>query len=197
MAIGILALQGAVELHRAKLATLGAAAVPVRTAEELGACAGLIMPGGESTTLLNLIGHYGLKSALVEFAHAKPLWGVCAGAILAAKRVKNPEQESFSLVPITVRRNAYGRQNESFIAEVTLTLPGQPALTQEAVFIRAPRVVGWNGQVTVLAEHEGFPVALQAGRHLITTFHPELAAQDHLHRFFLSLCEAQKSRETA
>ena len=186
MPIGILALQGAVEPHRAKLTALGAAAVPVRTAEELGACAGLIMPGGESTTLLNLIGHYALKSALVEFAHAKPLWGVCAGAILAAKRVENPSQECFSLVPITVRRNAYGRQLDSFEADIAVPALGEKPF--HAVFIRAPAIVSSGEGVEVLARlADGSPVAVRQGRLLATAFHPELTSDTRFHSFFLDM----------
>ena len=188
--IGILALQGAVQPHRDKLQALGLDTRPVRLAEDLEACAGLILPGGESTTMLKLIHDYDLKPALVEFGRRRPVWGVCAGSILMAERVENPGQESFAMLPITVRRNAYGRQNESFITRLTLKLPGQPAIDQEAVFIRAPQIVATGPGVAVLAEHGGLPVAVQHGRHLATTFHPELSSTDRLHRHFVSLCEA-------
>ncbi|MCZ6553240.1 MAG: pyridoxal 5'-phosphate synthase glutaminase subunit PdxT [SAR324 cluster bacterium] len=192
--VAILALQGAVEPHRVKLSELGEEGVPVRTAEELAACRGLILPGGESTTLLNLIEHYRLAEPLAEFAAAHPVWGVCAGAILMAERVENPEQVSFGWMPLTVRRNAYGRQNESFIDRVALKLPGQPPAQMEGVFIRAPRIVEANGGLTVLAEHGGSPVTVQYGHHLATTFHPELSSSQALHRHFLSLCDGAAER---
>jgi 5'-phosphate synthase pdxT subunit len=195
--IGVLALQGAVEPHRAKLSALGCEAIAVRDAEALASCRGLILPGGESTTMLHLIHAYALWQPLLDFAAGRPLWGVCAGSILMAEQVENPGQESLGLLPITVRRNAYGRQNESFIAAFPLRLPGQAPLPQEGVFIRAPVVTAWAPEVRVLAEHGGHPVALQHGRHLVTTFHPELAAPETLHRHFAALCEAESRRETA
>lgn len=191
MRIGILALQGAVQPHREKLQALGVQAVLVRSAAELAPCAGLVFPGGESTTMLNLIAHYQLKQPLLAFAKEKPVWGVCAGSILMAEKVENPPQESFGLLPITVRRNAYGRQNESFIATIRASLNGdggEDAPTTEAVFIRAPRIVGQSAEVRVLAEHEGHPVAVRYGRHMATTFHPELSAESPYHRYFLNLC---------
>jgi len=190
MRIGILALQGAVEPHRAKLGALGLDPQPVRLPADLEACAGLILPGGESTTMLKLIGDCGLKSALLDFGSRRPVWGVCAGAILMARSVENPAQESLALLPITVRRNAYGRQNESFITRLTLKLPGQAPAEQEAVFIRAPQIVAVQAGVTVLAEHGGHPVAVQHGRHLASTFHPELSPPDRFHRHFVSLCQS-------
>jgi 5'-phosphate synthase pdxT subunit len=196
MTIGILALQGAVGPHRDKLAALGERAVPVRTAGELQAVDGLILPGGESTTLLNLIGHYGLWEPLREFGAARPMWGVCAGSILMAERVENPAQRSLGLVPVTVRRNAYGRQNESFIAPLSLTLPSQAPEEIEGVFIRAPRILPDFG-VAVLAQQDGSPVALQYGFHLLTSFHPELSRSAALHRHFALLCGGRRERQLA
>lgn len=188
--IGILALQGAVQPHRAKLQRLGVDTLPVRDAAELAVCRGLIVPGGESTTFLKLIHAYDLWQPLLDFAARHPLWGVCAGSILMAEHVENPPQASLGVMPITVRRNAYGRQNESFIARFTLNLPGQPSQEQEGVFIRAPQVVAYDPAVTVLAEHNGQPVALGYRHHLVTTFHPELAEADALHKHFVALCSA-------
>jgi 5'-phosphate synthase pdxT subunit len=188
--IGILALQGAVAPHRAKLAALGLEAPPVRLAADLDGCAGLILPGGESTTMLKLMHDYALIPALLDFGRRRPLWGVCAGSILLAEHVENPAQESLALLPITVRRNAYGRQNESFIARLTLKLPGEAPSDQEAVFIRAPQITAVSPGVAVLAEHGGLPVVVQHGRHLASTFHPELSAGDRLHRHFAGLCAA-------
>jgi 5'-phosphate synthase pdxT subunit len=190
--IGILALQGAVEPHHHKLRGMGVETVSVRTGEELRGCQGLIIPGGESTTFLRLIHENNLREPILAFAKRQSVWGVCAGSILMAREVENPPQESFGLVPIRVRRNAYGRQNESFIAIFSLNLPGGSSIRQEGVFIRAPQVVEWEEDVALIAKHEDKPVALQYRQHLITTFHPELAESSALHQYFLSLCKADK-----
>lgn len=192
MPIGILALQGAVEPHHRKLRGMGVETVNVRTAEELRRCEGLIIPGGESTTFLKLIHGNNLLQPILTFAKRQSVWGVCAGSILMAQEVENSPQESFGLVPIRVRRNAYGRQNESFIAVFSLNLPGGSSIRQEGVFIRAPQVVEWEDDVAVMAEHEDKPVALQYRRHLITTFHPELSESPALHKYFLSLCSLDR-----
>ncbi len=197
MRIGILALQGAVAPHQDKLAALGVEAPAVREAAEFGTLDGLIFPGGESTTFLKLIGHYGLAAPLKAFAETRSMWGVCAGSILLARRVENPSQQTLGILPFTVRRNAYGRQNESFIANFALRLPGRPAVTQEGVFIRAPGITARDDGVQVLGEHEGWPVALQYGRHLATTFHPELSEAGHLHRHFIALCEEASKRRAS
>lgn len=197
MRIGILALQGAVAPHQAKLAELGVTAPAVREAAELERLDGLILPGGESTTFLKLIGHYGLAAPLQAFARTRSLWGVCAGSILLASRVENPSQQTLDILPITVRRNVYGRQNESFIADFQLRLPGQGPVTQEGMFIRAPGVTAREDSVSVLGEHDGWPVALQYGRHLATTFHPELSAGSLLHEHFISLCKEASQRRAS
>ncbi len=197
MRVGIFAMQGAVEPHRAKLAALGAEPVFVRTTEDLSGCAGLILPGGESTTLLRLIGVYGMMAPLLDFASTRPLWGVCAGSILMAATVENPPQESMGLLPVTVRRNAYGRQNESFIAEVELRLPGGEPAVQESVYIRAPQITVWDETVTVLGAHAGLPVAIAHAHHMATTFHPELSPPETLHRHFLALCGEAERRASA
>jgi 5'-phosphate synthase pdxT subunit len=197
MTIGVLALQGAVQPHRQSFAAIGERAVNVRTAEEILSCDGLVLPGGESTTLLNLIGHYGLWQPLLDFARVRPMWGVCAGAILMARRVESPAQRSLDTMPITVRRNAYGRQNESFIAPISLRLPGQPPQEQEAVFIRAPVILETGEGCELLAEHGGHPIVVQHGFHLVTTFHPELSSSTALHRHFALLCQSGQARRMA
>jgi len=181
-------MQGAVQPHQAKFKALGVEAITVRTEEEMRRCAGMILPGGESTTMLKLLQEYGLWEPLRWFGQQKPLWGICAGSILMAARVENPTQDSLGLVPMTVLRNAYGRQNESFITTVDLRLPGAPVQRQEAVFIRAPRIQDPGPGAEVLASHEGDPVVVRHGRHLITTFHPELTAEARLHSYFAALC---------
>ena len=179
--IGILALQGAVQPHRAKLARLGAEPVLVRDARELETCAGLILPGGESTTMLHLIHAYALWQPLLDFAAARPLWGVCAGSILMAARVEHPSQESLAVVPITVRRNAYGRQVDSFEAEVDWKGIG----LVRAIFIRAPRIERIGAGVEVVAEHGSEPVAVRSGAVTLTAFHPELTDDHRIHRAFV------------
>ena len=197
MGIGVLALQGAVQPHRQSFAAIGEQVRGVRTAGEILSCDGLVLPGGESTTLLNLIDHYGLWETLREFARTRPMWGVCAGAILMARRVESPVQRSLDALPITVRRNAYGRQNESFIAQITLRLPGQAPQEQEAVFIRSPVILEAGAGSDVLAEHGGHPIAVQHGFHLVTTFHPELSSSTALHQHFRLLCQSGQARRMA
>ena len=186
--IGILAMQGAVQPHRAKFSKLGIETLAVRYEAELSHCQGLVLPGGESSTVLKLLHDYGLWEPLIEFSDSKPVWGVCAGAILMADRVANPSQEALGLLPVSVERNAYGRQNESFITSVPLSIPGKTSELSEAVFIRAPKITEWDQSLTVLATYEGLPVALQDGRHLMTTFHPELSNSTVLHHHFSLLC---------
>ena len=181
MTVGVLALQGDFEAHRKAVERVGGHAVEVRTAAELEAVDGLIIPGGESTTLLKLIGLEHLEEPLRRFAASKPLFGTCAGAILLARRVTHPEQPSLGLIDIDVERNAYGRQVDSRIAPVA-TADG----LIEAVFIRAPIIRGLGEGVRTLATYQGDPVWVEQGRHMATTFHPELSASALVHRRFLS-----------
>jgi 5'-phosphate synthase pdxT subunit len=175
--IGVLALQGDFEAHERALERAGADAVPVRTAAELNAVDGLVIPGGESTTMLKLLDYMNLKQPLVEFAKKKPIFGTCAGAILLAKQVVNPAQDSLGLMDLTVERNAYGRQIDSRIAKLE---DGT-----EAVFIRAPIIRHCGPGVKVLAEYEGDPVLVEQGRHMVATFHPELTRDIRVHKLFL------------
>ena len=181
MTVGVLALQGDFEAHRKAVERVGGHAVEVRTAAELEAVDGLIIPGGESTTLLKLIGLEHLEEPLRRFAASKPLFGTCAGAILLARRATHPEQPSLGLIDIDVERNAYGRQVDSRIAPVE-TADG----LIEAVFIRAPIIRGLGEGVRTLATYQGDPVWVEQGRHMATTFHPELSASALVHRRFLS-----------
>jgi len=178
--VGVLALQGDFEAHAKALARAGASAVQVRTAEELDAVEGLVIPGGESTAMLKLLHLEELMEPLREFGQKKPIFGTCAGAILLAREVRNPEQESLGLMDIGVERNAYGRQVDSRIVE--LSVNDRP---MEAVFIRAPiiRRVGSNGRV--LATYNGDPVLVEEGRHMVATFHPELTGDARVHELFL------------
>jgi len=186
--VGVLALQGDFAAHAAALERAGAEPVLVREREQLAALDGLVLPGGESTTMLKLMHYDGLMEALGEFGLRKPMFGTCAGAILMAREVTGPVQESLDLMDIGVERNAYGRQIDSRVAEISpgaeferRTAPGK----LEAVFIRAPiiRRVGEDGRV--LACYEGDPVLVEEGRHLVATFHPELTGDLRVHELFL------------
>jgi len=178
--IGVLALQGDFEAHCRALERAGAEAVEVRTAQELDAVDGLVIPGGESTTMLKLLGIENLFQPLADFGAQKPIFGTCAGAILLAKEVVNPTQASLGLMDMTVERNGYGRQIDSRIARIDVA--GQPA---EAVFIRAPIIRRTGPQVKVLAEYEGTAVLAEQGKHMVATFHPELSPSDTVHKRFV------------
>ena len=187
--VGVLALQGDFEAHARMLERAGAEAVEVRTPSELAKVDGLVVPGGESTTMLKLLNETGLKQPLADFAAKKPVFGTCAGAILLAKEVSNPVQESLGVMDIAVERNAYGRQLDSRIVHVR---PESAALTGEdleAVFIRAPIIRRTGGDAKVLARYNGDPVLVEQGRHLVATFHPELSSDDRVHRLFVGKIE--------
>jgi len=184
--VGVLALQGDFEAHRAALEQAGAEAVEVRTAAELGGVEGLIIPGGESSTMLKLIELENLFDELRRFGASKPIFGTCAGAILLARGVINPAQPSLELMDIDVERNAYGRQLDSRIARVHAE-PGAGLEGDdiEAVFIRAPIIRRVGREARVLATYENAPVLVEQGRHLAATFHPELTRDARIHRRFL------------
>jgi 5'-phosphate synthase pdxT subunit len=187
--VGVLALQGDFEAHQKALERAGADAVQVRTAEQLAGVDGLVIPGGESTTMLKLIDYMGLNKPLRDFAAEKPVFGTCAGAILLANDVQNPPQESFGVVDMTIERNAYGRQVDSRVARIEPDAEFQSRAGEgdvEAVFIRAPIVRRTGPAVKVLAEYDGDPVLLEQGKHLIATFHPELTNDARIHKLFLS-----------
>lgn len=190
--VGVLALQGDFEAHARMLERAGADAVEVRTAAELGGVDALVLPGGESTTMLKLLNETGLKAPLAEFAARKPVFGTCAGAILLAKEVSNPVQESLGVMDIAVERNAYGRQLDSRIVRVRPEGDAFAGKELEAVFIRAPIIRRAGGDTKVLASYNGDPVLVEQGRHLVATFHPELTGDDRVHRLFVGKVEATK-----
>ena len=197
--IGILALQGAVNPHQLKFSALGAEVLLVREAAQLSCCHGLVIPGGESTTLSLLLNIFQLLQPIQSFAQRKPIWGVCAGAILMAQHIQNPHNQNsmdngLGIVPIQIQRNAYGRQNESFITQLDLSLPQQAAQSQEAVFIRAPRIQQAHATCQILAQYQQSPAAITFQHHLLTTFHPELSQHSLLHPFFLSLCQQKQDQ---
>jgi pyridoxal 5'-phosphate synthase pdxT subunit len=179
--IGILALQGDFEAHRRAVERTGAKAVEVRTREDLQQIDGLIIPGGESTTMLKLLRAENMFEAVAEFGKAQPVFGTCAGTILLADRVLHPEQESLGLMNLTVERNAYGRQIDSRI--VQLALEGHPL---EAVFIRAPIIREAGEGTRVLIEYQGDPVLVEQGMHMAATFHPELTSDTRIHEHFVA-----------
>lgn len=190
--IGVLALQGDFEAHEKALARTGAEAVQVRTPAELESIDGLIIPGGESSTMLKLIEEAGLKQPLREFAASRPVFGTCAGAILLAHDVTHPKQDSLGLMDIDVERNAYGRQLDSRIVHLDPEGGGElPAGGFEAVFIRAPIIRRAGDSVRVLARYGGDPVLVEQGRHMAATFHPELSGDDRVHARFLEKVDAK------
>jgi 5'-phosphate synthase pdxT subunit len=185
MKIGILALQGDFDAHSKRLAELGAEPVLVRKPERLDGVDGLIIPGGESSVFLNLLGECGFQR-LSEFVLSKPTFGTCAGCILLAREVENPAQKGIGALDITVRRNAYGRQIDSAILEGMTKLDGGPL---EQVYIRAPRIERVGPEVEVIAERDGYPVLIRQGKLLAATFHPELSEDTRVHAEFLKLVE--------
>jgi pyridoxal 5'-phosphate synthase pdxT subunit len=181
--IGVLALQGDFEAHEKALLRAGATAVPVREAAQLNGLDGLVIPGGESTTMLKLIEAENLLDPLREFGRRKPIFGTCAGAILLAAEVMNPAQASLGLIDIGVERNAYGRQLDSRIARLK---PEGVEGELEAVFIRAPIIRRVGEGAKVLARYHGDPVLVEQGKHMVATFHPELTEDSRVHRLFLA-----------
>ena len=182
--IGVLALQGAFDVHAKRLADLGATTTLVRRPEQLDTLDALVIPGGESTTFLKHLERAGFYDALDAFVHTKPVFGTCAGCILLAKEVTNPPQQSFGVLDITVERNAYGRQNDSAILTSATTLPGGPL---EMVFIRAPRITRLGPKVETLATRDNTPTLIRQGHLLAATFHPELSDDTRVHQLFLNI----------
>jgi 5'-phosphate synthase pdxT subunit len=181
--IGVLALQGDFDAHRKRVEELGAEVVLVRDVAQLEEVDALILPGGESGTFLRLLREQGVQR-LKAFVNTKPAFGTCAGAILLAKRVENPAQLGLGVLDISVRRNAYGRQKESFVAEAPTALGGDPL---EMVFIRAPRIEECGPKVEVLARQGNDPVLVRQGKVMAATFHPELSEDSRVHEYFLKL----------
>jgi 5'-phosphate synthase pdxT subunit len=183
MKIGVLALQGDFEAHQRRLEELGAEVVLVRKPEQLDQVDGLVIPGGESSTFLKLLGEEGFQK-LSDFVHTRPTFGTCAGAILLANQVENPQQTGLNAIDITIRRNAYGRQIDSSIVQAVTSLGGDPL---EMVFIRAPRIENVGAGVEVLAARDGDPVLVRQGQVMAATFHPELSEDRRVHAEFLKL----------
>lgn len=190
MKIGVLALQGAVAEHIRLLGQAGAQGIPIKRIEQLSEMDGIIIPGGESTTIGKLMRTYGFIDALRAFsAEKKPIFGTCAGLILIAKEISGQDTAHLQVMDIKVARNAFGRQRESF--ETNLTIDG---IEEEirAVFIRAPLIEAVGKDVQVLAEYQGQIVAARQGHLLAASFHPELTDDHRLHTYFIQMVETSK-----
>jgi pyridoxal 5'-phosphate synthase pdxT subunit len=186
--IGVLAIQGDYEAHAAALREAGAEPVLVRKPEELVSLDGLVVPGGESTTMLKFLERDNFLEKLASFVQVKPTFGTCAGCILLAQEVLHPQQKSLAVLDATVERNAYGRQIDSSIEHAETKIG-----PMEMVYIRAPRIVKVGDKVEVLAERAGFPVLVRQGHLLAATFHPELSTDRRVHRLFVEQVKAQRA----
>ncbi len=185
--VGVLALQGDVREHLRSLAGAGAEGVPVRTAADLDTVDGIVIPGGESTTIGKLLERFGLLEPLRERAQTgMPLYGTCAGLILMAREIAGPQDapHRLSVMDVVVRRNGYGRQLDSFEADLDVAGLDEP---YRAVFIRAPLVESCDAGVEVLAELEGRPVLVRQGNLLASTFHPEMTGDGRVHAMFVAM----------
>ncbi len=184
--IGVLGLQGAYAKHFAVLKQLDVQSVDVRRPEDLKECYGLIIPGGESTTMTKLINEIDMYDALLNFAADRPVFGTCAGMILMATKVDDDRVETLNLIHMEIERNAYGRQVDSFIDNLDVTTNGQ-AFSMRGVFIRAPRIKNLGEGVEVLASVNDEPVLVQEGQHMAAAFHPELTGETRIHDYFTTL----------
>ncbi len=188
--VGVLALQGDVVEHVAALERAGARGIAVRNAADLAHADALVIPGGESTTVMKLLERAHLDEPIVERVRAgMPLWGTCMGMIVAAREVADLDQPTLGLIDITVRRNAFGRQNES--AEVDLHIEALGGRPFPAIFIRAPWIERCGPAVELLAERDGHGVMVRERNVLATSFHPELCGDPRVHRYFLGMIEAR------
>lgn len=187
--IGVLAIQGDYASHAQAIAEAGGEPIEVRKPEELADVDALVLPGGESTTILRFLDKRHFFDSLRAFCSTKPVMATCAGAILLAREVLNPPQRSLALLDAVLERNAYGRQIDSAILIEPTELPGGPL---EMVYIRAPRIAEVGPNVEVLARRDGFPTLVRQGKILAATFHPELSADRRVHRLFLQMVSAQK-----
>jgi 5'-phosphate synthase pdxT subunit len=192
MHIGVLALQGDFEKHIAILDTLEVTAARVKTADQLAGCDGLIIPGGESTTFTLLLRKHGLWEELSRFAAQHPVFGTCAGLIILAKKLINEQLDTLQLLDIEVERNAYGRQIDSFIDTIDVTL-GDEKFNFEGVFIRAPKIKKVGSGIKKLAYHKNEVVMAESRLITVATFHPELTDDTRIHQYFCRKVEAQSA----
>ena len=189
--IGVLALQGDYEAHARAFNSIGARTVLVRKAEQLSGVDGLVLPGGESTTMLKFLEQNGFFESLGKFVSTTPCFATCAGCILLAREVLHPPQRSLGVLDATVERNAYGRQIDSTILTLSTELPGGPL---EMVFIRSPRITRVGAEVEVLARRDGFPTLARQGHLLVATFHPEMTADSRVQMLFLDMVAKHKTK---
>jgi 5'-phosphate synthase pdxT subunit len=189
--IGVLAIQGDYAAHAEALIECGSVPIEIRKPEELETLDGLILPGGESTTVLKFLERRQFFEKLKDFSESKPVFGTCAGAILLAREVRNPSQRSLGVLDAVVERNAFGRQIDSTILTAETTLPGGPL---EMVFIRAPRIVATDNEVEVIALRDGLPSLVRQGNIMAATFHPELTADRRVHQAFVNIVVASIPR---
>ncbi|OAB34979.1 pyridoxal 5'-phosphate synthase subunit PdxT [Paenibacillus macquariensis subsp. defensor] len=188
MKVGVLALQGAVTEHIRSIELAGVEAVAVKKIEELADVQGLIIPGGESTTIGKLMRKYGFMEAIREFSQAgKPIFGTCAGLIVLAKRIEGQDEAHLALMDITVARNAFGRQRESFETDLNIKGIDEPV---RAVFIRAPLITSVGNQVEVLSTYQDEIVTARQGHLLVSSYHPELTDDYRLHQYFADMVRA-------
>jgi pyridoxal 5'-phosphate synthase pdxT subunit len=192
MTIGVLAIQGDYEAHKARLEELGTKVILVKKPAQLDKIDGIVIPGGESSTFLNFLAEQGFLEKLRDFVSTNPTFGTCAGAILLAKQVENPPQLSLEAMDIRVRRNAYGRQIDSSIREARTKLGDKPL---EMVFIRAPRIMSTGKGVEVLAKAGGDPVLVRQGKTMAATFHPELSDDTRVHQEFINMVKRSSRRK--
>ncbi|MCE5317990.1 MAG: pyridoxal 5'-phosphate synthase glutaminase subunit PdxT [Parachlamydia sp.] len=190
--IGVLALQGAFAKHVEMLRSLGAEAIEVRSIVDLERCDALIIPGGESTAIMRLLKEGDFAQSLAAYGETHPVFGTCAGLILMAKQIIAEPTKPFGWLGVAVERNAYGRQAESFRANVDLELESQGS-SFPALFIRAPRIRQCSADVEVLAHFNEEPVLVRQGQYLGSTFHPELTNNSSIHEYFLKLVKNHKS----
>jgi pyridoxal 5'-phosphate synthase pdxT subunit len=185
MRIGVLALQGDFFRHAAVLQSLGVDVCEVRKPCDLEGCRGLIIPGGESTVMLRQLDFIHMRAPLLDFARERPVFGTCAGLILMSSEIINSALQPLQLIEAVVERNAFGRQVESFLANIHLDFePGHSEIFP-AFFIRAPRIKQWDKEVQVLAKFEGEPILIRQGHYLGATFHPELTDNPVVHQYFI------------
>ncbi len=192
LTIGVLALQGDFDSHVHALNRTAVRTVLVRKPDDLATLDGLVMPGGESTTMLKFLERGGFFDGLKDFLTATPCFATCAGCILLAQEVLCPAQQSLGLLDITVERNAYGRQIDSTILTLETKLAGGAL---EMVFIRAPRITRIGPNVEVLAERDHLPALVRQGHFLAATFHPEMTSDPRVHNLFLDTVRAHKSMQ--
>jgi pyridoxal 5'-phosphate synthase pdxT subunit len=186
MTVGVLALQGDVDEHVSAFERAGARPRPIKTPRDLVGVDALVIPGGESTTVMKLLARFGLERPIVERVRGgMPLWGTCMGMIVAARDVAGLEQPTLNLIDITVRRNAFGRQNDS--AELASPIPALGGPAFPAIFIRAPWIERFGPTVELLAERDGHGIMACERNVLVTAFHPELTSDDRVHRYFLRM----------